>query len=135
MEKIIWNDDWNTGISIIDEQHKTLVTILNKIITNEINVNELMLELIKYSGRHFADEERYMVRYKYPIDDYDYHRNEHVKFTELLLDISFEVIKSGFNGKEVIKKFETFCFIWFNKHVLETDKKLGNYLKSVDIVD
>ena len=132
MKKIKWTDSWNIGIDIIDDQHKTLMNLLNRIIDKDVDSKELLIELVNYSGKHFSDEESLMFKKNYPEDDFNYHREEHKNFTDLLLDISFEFLKSRFiNHDELLSKFKFFCFTWFEVHVVNTDKKLGDFLKNI----
>jgi len=132
MKKIKWKDSWNIGIDIIDDQHKTLMNLLNRIIDKDVDSKELLIELVNYSGKHFSDEESLMFKKNYPEDDFNYHREEHKNFTDLLLDISFEFLKSRFiNHDELLSKFKFFCFTWFEVHVVNTDKKLGDFLKNI----
>ncbi len=63
---IKWNKNYSVGISIIDEEHKKLIGILNKIIyAKEHNVNpeeleEVLREMTDYSVTHFTTEEAYI---------------------------------------------------------------------------
>jgi len=58
-----WNENFNTGIKTIDEQHRKLVRILNRLATHvaleadEIVVNSIFDELIDYTIYHFQTEE------------------------------------------------------------------------------
>ncbi len=81
-EKMIeWDDKYSVGISIIDNEHKKLIGIMNKAIVLEQNssnpkeITEVLNEMNKYAQTHFATEETYMVKFNYP--DYEQHRKEH----------------------------------------------------------
>lgn len=131
MERIIWTKDWCLDGGEIDNQHKNLISILNRIIDREININELIQSLIEYSSNHFVDEEVLMLQNNYPIDNYLLHKQELRFFTKALLEISFGLLEvaNSEEFEEVIKKVEHFCFTWFNTHFMNVDRELVNFLK------
>ena len=53
-----WNENFNTGNEIIDEQHRQLVHLLNKLATTLVDdefsiVNKAFDELADYANMHF----------------------------------------------------------------------------------
>lgn len=59
---ITWTNDLNTGIEIIDQQHKRIVDYINQLETamqrhDRDSVGQVMDELIDYTLSHFAFEE------------------------------------------------------------------------------
>lgn len=59
---ITWTNDLNTGIEVIDEQHKRIVDYINQLETamryqDRDTVGRVMDELIDYTLSHFAFEE------------------------------------------------------------------------------
>ena len=67
-----WTDDFSVGISEIDDQHRGLIALVNRVYSAVINkassseVEEIVLALEHYTLQHFADEERYMIHARYP---------------------------------------------------------------------
>ncbi len=65
---IEWEDKFSVGISIIDEEHKKLIGILNKVIYakghngNPEELWEILSEMTNYALTHFTTEEAYMKR-------------------------------------------------------------------------
>ena len=63
---IKWSDTYNLGLKEIDEQHKSLLDLINKIWQSIIDRNEkdvvfgLVEELERYTLAHFAAEETFM---------------------------------------------------------------------------
>lgn len=59
-----WNESLETGIEIINMQHKSLFSKANEIlsleITDEDKIKEKFEFLIRYAKSHFAEEERLM---------------------------------------------------------------------------
>jgi hemerythrin len=84
-EDIKWDDKYSIGISMIDEEHKKLIGILNKAIfakehnDNPEEIKEVLGEMDEYSHKHFSIEEAYMIKFNFP--EYQSHRNEHLDFT------------------------------------------------------
>lgn len=58
-----WNDNFATGIDTIDEQHRQLVDLLNKLSvhlaqgSDELTLNSVFDELTDYTVYHFTTEE------------------------------------------------------------------------------
>ncbi|MDR2015889.1 MAG: hemerythrin family protein [Azoarcus sp.] len=70
---IKWQDKNNTGIEIIDEQHRGIVSIINSfyfLIEKSVNDKALCISISetikKYSHIHFLSEERLLKAAKYP---------------------------------------------------------------------
>jgi hemerythrin len=131
---IEWKKEWEIGIKDIDYQHIRLIDLLNKIQSNNIGNIELVKNLVNYVSNHFNDEEKLMVAIEYPYNDYVSHRDEHRKFTRIMLDISFEIIdKKVDNDKidNIISKLKVFCFKWLDFHFLITDKKIADFIQEI----
>ena len=68
----VWNSRFETGISIIDTQHKALFDAVNKLAdsfkegTSKSAVKDSMDFLVKYTVEHFQTEEKVMKDMGYP---------------------------------------------------------------------
>jgi hemerythrin len=68
---IEWEDKFSVGISIIDEEHKKLIGLLNKVVfakghnDNPEEIREVLRKMINYAITHFATEETYMKKFNY----------------------------------------------------------------------
>lgn len=65
--QLIWKDEFNIGIKIIDEEHQKLFRIINKLFAlkgEETKSRRACQEGVKYfkahALKHFEDEEKYM---------------------------------------------------------------------------
>ncbi len=121
---IEWNDKYSVGISIIDEEHKEFIDIINKaIVTKENNdnpeeVREILYEMIKYALKHFATEETYMKKFNFP--EYQLHRNEHLDFTDKTFANLNKVITSDY---QVANEILEYLKWWLVNHIQGTDRK------------
>ena len=77
-QMIKWDDKYSVGISMIDEEHKKLIGILNKAIStkehndNPEEIEEILSEMVEYSHKHFSTEEAYMLKFNFP--EYQFHK-------------------------------------------------------------
>lgn len=121
---IEWNDKYSIGISIIDNEHKTLINIMNKAIaleqdsSNSNEITEVLNEMNKYSQTHFATEEAYMVRFNYP--DYEDHRKEHQAFAIETMAFFDKITE---NNHQLVCQILEHLKSWLVNHVLGTDTK------------
>ena len=125
MHKMIeWEDKFSLGISIIDEEHKKLIGILNKaILAKEHDVNteeikEVLREMNNYTITHFTTEEAYMKAFNYP--EYQDHKEEHRVFSTEIIAYTYKVIKGDY---QIISEIIEYLKQWLVNHIQVTDKK------------
>lgn len=121
---IEWGDKYSMGISIIDNEHKKLIGIMNKAIVLEQNgsnpkeITEVLNEMNKYAHTHFATEEAYMVQFNYP--DYEQHRKEHQGFSIETMAFLDKITNSN---RQLICEILEHLKNWLVHHIQGTDRK------------
>ncbi len=123
-----WDDKYSVGVKRIDEEHKKLIGIINKAaVAKKFNkkpseVLVILDEMSDYAANHFITEETYMVHFGFP--EYLHHRNEHIGFTDKMIDFQNRV----FNGDSQVAN-EAFEFLkqWLVNHIQETDSKYTDW--------
>ncbi|MCU7835812.1 MAG: bacteriohemerythrin [gamma proteobacterium symbiont of Taylorina sp.] len=129
MAFIDWSDSLSVGYKEMDDDHKNLVGIINKlddaIIANREfeEIGEILEELLSYTVWHFRHEERLMQTYGYPA--FYEHKQEHDELTNIALAKS-KTFQQG--NLDVANDLMPFLKDWLIKHILETDMKTGHFL-------
>lgn len=122
-----WNSNFETEIKIIDEQHKKLVFILNKLATNLANLsnkivlNEIFDELANYADYHFKTEES--IWEEYFLNDKAY--LEHLKTHNNFINDVIKLKNSNKNFEDTIYDIIKFLSKWLAYHILDTDKRMA----------
>ena len=121
---IEWDDKYSVGISMIDEEHKKLIDIINKAIfakrhnDNPEEINEVLREMANYTHTHFATEEAYMKEFNYA--GYKYHKEEHHDFTKKTIAYLSKVIQGDYQiANELIEYLKK----WIVHHIQVTDRQ------------
>ncbi len=121
---IEWDDKHSVGISIIDDEHKEFIAIINKVVVikehndNPEEVREILYEMIKYALKHFATEETYMEKFNFP--EFQLHRNEHLDFTDKAFTNLNKVIMGDYQmANEILEYLKQ----WLVNHIQKTDRK------------
>ena len=121
---IEWDDKYSVGISIIDEEHKELIRIMNAAIvakqhSNNIDeISKLLKELTVYALNHFSTEESYMAEFNYP--EFQYHKEEHHDFSNKMITFCNRVVEGDYQiANEVLGYLKQ----WLVNHIQITDKK------------
>ena len=128
---VTWHSSYSVGIPLVDEQHKELINLTNKLFTSCIQGNEsskiIFMRTIRgavdYIGYHFSTEEKVMERIRYP--GFAAHKKEHTDFVREVLH-EVEEFKNG-------KKFTPISFVhylkdWVLTHIAVSDKQMGDYI-------
>ena len=127
--QFVWQDRFNTGVDIIDREHKKLFSILKRLFTygqNEAKSQWVCQEGIKYfkehAMKHFAEEEVYMASINY--SGFDMHRRLHDTFRKKTLpEIEKELYQTRFSA-DAIEHFLGVCAGWLIGHTLTEDQAI-----------
>ena len=122
MAYIEWQPDYSVGVTLIDDQHKHFVGILNnlyeQIQTAQTNkLDSIIKELMEYTKTHFATEEKYFKEFNYE------HSAEHIAEHERLIAKVSKFLDEKVEN-QLIKSFELLEFLenWLVGHLATMDK-------------
>ena len=121
---IEWSNKYSVNVSIIDQEHKDFIDLVNKVIVtkrhdySQKEVEELLAELVKFAKEHFEMEETYMSTFKY--SDYLLHYNEHLNFSLHMIIYNNQVINGEY---KILDELHKYLQEWVDYHLLTTDKK------------
>ncbi len=132
MEQIIWTEKLKTGIVQIDDQHQSIIILINKLIEIEFNhilekieTDAILTELIEYSINHFKEEERLMQEIEYPL--LEEHQGEHYIFK---YKIAMFCKSASDSNKTITQEMLLFLKNWFINHITNSDMKINTHLQS-----
>ncbi len=123
MPLITWGPRLETGIAIIDSQHKRLVGIINDLhaALEAGNSHEIMgaifEELVAYTETHFGVEEKLMANHEY--EDLEEHRKEHHIFTE---QIKMDRDHFEIGSRLIDNKLMVYLRDWLMNHIALSDQ-------------
>lgn len=127
MKKIIWSKDYSVGVHVLDEQHKKIVSEINKLIDLRENggansaAANVISNLITYAIEHLSAEEDILIDADYP--GFEAHYALHQKYR----DGFFSMVANPDNTTD--DKLQ-FLKGWWEHHILEDDMKYKPFLKS-----
>lgn len=124
-----WDPSLDTGIEVIDEQHKGIVRFINDLhdaaTTNDREKVSYVLDgLINYTVSHFAFEEDMLEQHNYPL--IGAHKKVHHAFINRINKHKEDHEK----GKNVALPLSGELQIWLTSHIKNED---ADYVKSLDI--
>ena len=127
-----WYRSYELGIKVIDDHHKHLLNLLNKVFDDLKNgesqgvLCSVLDQLVDYAKYHFATEEHWMHVHNYP--GLAKHREEHEIFTIRVVAIQKKLHSEPSNlFPEVLQFLQN----WFTHHILKTDAEYGRFAKGL----
>ena len=127
---IEWKEKYSVGISVIDEEHKKFIDIINKANVakkhngNPEGVKEVLAEMTFYALTHFKTEETYMWKFNY--SEYQNHREEHHDFAMKTIAYLDKVVKGDY---QIANEILAYLKWWLINHIQVTDRKYINCFK------
>lgn len=120
---IHWDDRLETGIQLVDQQHKTLVKLINQLFQSMKSGGDLQVlssvldELVDYTLTHFRTEEELMQKTGYP--GLEKHRNIHEVFVGKVGE-AVRKLKAG----ERVSPADLYNFLkgWLINHIEQEDR-------------
>ncbi|WP_114326097.1 bacteriohemerythrin [Candidatus Colwellia aromaticivorans] len=123
MSNIEWNDGMSVGVESIDEDHKTLLLLINEI-NDAINNGSTHLVIIgifekleKHVKKHFSKEELLLEQCNY--GDIEEHKQQHLDFLNKIHELRDKLLHS--DTVEVAKEVHLFLFNWLMTHIIIDD--------------
>jgi hemerythrin len=132
-EQISWTKQLSVGSDELDNQHKWLIKILNRLASNDLPddlqfLDHILSELQDYTSTHFRDEERYMIKTDFP--DIKEHVELHIRFEKRLVELRQKYI----NDQDFDKASEIANSLtdWFIQHIKVKDQEYCKHTTGKD---
>jgi hemerythrin-like metal-binding protein len=124
MALIQWDDQLSVKVGEIDDQHRRLVEMINRLHDamktgrGRDLLQDILNEMADYVVTHFSTEEKYMAQFKYA--GYLSHKTEHQKFMNQITAFHRDFT----SGKATVTvDLMNFLKNWLVHHIRETDQK------------
>ena len=129
-----WSDDYSVGIKEIDEQHKKLFEIINKLhaamkeAKSKAILGKVIEEMISYTEFHFSTEEILLQNCRYP--DFSQHKLKHEQFTKKVKEFEKKYLKgSALLSQEIVE----FLRDWLVNHIKQSDKEYSLFIIKANV--
>ncbi len=135
MAFIVWNDKMTVGIAEIDNDHKKMVLMINKLFDGisegkgkEV-LTEMLEHLVEYTSVHFAREEKLFAATHYPAAAA--HKKEHDEMIAWAADVQTRFNK----GALVAPTLDVMVYLkdWLFDHILGSDMEYVSHFKAMGI--
>ena len=120
---VTWQNSYALGLEEIDEQHKMLFDIMNRIWEGIVRnadattIGSALEDLERYTVLHFTEEETFMRSIRYP--NFDAHVALHRRFVQRVAE---EKAKAQ-SGERISLELLHFLRDWLVNHILVEDKR------------
>lgn len=124
---IVWNTDMDTGIDVIDKQHRRIVDYINDLKTaheqqDKTMVGRVLDDLVDYTLSHFAFEESLQEEAGY------LYCKPHKRVHDLFIRRVNELLERFKLGDEVTAEIHTMLSNWLINHIKRDD---ADYVSAV----
>ena len=137
--ELIWADDLSTGVPPVDEDHKVLISLVNKMSDHALSQKDVAAvidEVLAYTLYHFEREEAVMAACGYPglpwrdgrqqvVRRLPEHRVQHQKLAEKA--VRFANTWRQNESAEVMAELLEFLRTWLVQHIMNEDRRIGPY--------
>lgn len=129
MDKVVWDEQYNIGVEVVDKAHAKLFRIVGKLtdlVKDTQSYQHACEEGIKYiedySMKHFSEEEAYMrsIRYK----GYAWHKQIHDNFRDKTLVSLRRDLKLSNYSPMAVQRFQGVMIGWLTGHIMAEDQAI-----------
>jgi len=127
MEFVQWHESFNVGVTLVDQQHRKLFSLINELIVQTKGnqqkqiVEKALDNLMDYADYHFSTEEKLFMMHP----EFKKHQFIHQGFVEKVSGF-VSTFKAG--NTDFKPAIVGFLVDWIKKHVLDMDKAYFNEL-------
>jgi len=128
---MLWQEKYETGNTQVDEEHKEIFKLVQKVIDATFEDRGKKIETIidflaGYTIKHFEHEERLMLESSYP--DINIHKKQHADFLDEVVKLKAKVAlenNSAANNVAINKVIVN----WLTSHVLGSDMVMAAHYR------
>jgi hemerythrin-like metal-binding protein/PAS domain S-box-containing protein len=132
LEKVVWNDSYSVGVPALDDQHKKLVGLINRLADCHAASNcgssgafhEVLSRMFDYAQVHFKAEEDHLHRIGYP--QLAEQKIEHAAFVGKMASFSMAAAEGAQDAAAVHRYLKA----WLLSHILESDMQYRPFVES-----
>ncbi|WP_427977145.1 GGDEF domain-containing protein [Agarivorans sp.] len=135
MESFRWTADFETGITQVDQQHRQLINLINKIgqlltenQTSSSELKSLNIELHTYVKEHFQTEEQLMAQHRVDVRHLKPHVQAHHEFLNEISKLN-QLDQSA--KYQQVKNLLDYLIQWLAYHILGIDQVLAKQLQAI----
>lgn len=129
MDQFQWQERFNIGVDVVDQAHRRLFSIVDKILELYVERHESRFACVEgikyfkaYALKHFAEEEAYMRQIGY--SGYLAHKRLHDRMRrETLPALERELYATDFST-QAVQRFIGVCIGWLTGHILIEDRAI-----------
>lgn len=127
MAYLKWSDDLDTGIAVIDDQHRQIVRMINQLDdaqrdSSKAEVGQVIGSLVDYTVSHFAFEEAMLEEAGYVFT------KAHIRVHQVFIK-RVETYRERFNqGEDITDELKGLLGRWLFSHIRNDDR---NYVAAV----
>lgn len=124
-----WSQDLETGIELIDSQHKMLCAYINALhrAAEKNHGGQAIMEIVgclkAYTSTHFSTEEQYFSHSAYP--DTEKHKQIHRRFVETVTEVERNLVNGA---TSVNDELLVFLKNWLLNHIKGTDQQFVSFV-------
>jgi hemerythrin len=131
MDIINWKNEFSVGVKEMDDQHKKLLGMINRLIaeqktlTDPKTIADLLTEMTDYAQVHFRAEEYLMAEY-----GYDY-KNQQEQQHQAFIDKTISFYSASDIGPNILSAaLLEYLGTWLVGHILTEDMKYKEFFRS-----
>jgi len=135
IEIFSWNENFATGIPEIDQQHRTLIGLINQLVSHLAyrsdapTLKAIFDQLTAYAARHFQFEEAIWRQYL-PEDPWETSPIQaHAGFVDEVNRLMAQADITNYDT--VIEEIVAFLTRWLTFHILESDRRLAKVARAL----
>ncbi len=129
-EAFPWSPFFSTGLAVIDDQHKELVKIINRLAQHfasgddPLDTEAIFEQLHNYAHYHFTTEEDLWQLAIGEVPSVSAHKNSHQAFVEELDRLRSE--RRTLGDEPVMSRILAYLIRWLTLHILKSDRYLAD---------
>lgn len=130
----IWNKDLETGNPAQDTQHRQLIQAVNDLLDACASgrprsaLDKALAYMTSYTSKHFSDEEKMMLQFKYP--DYQNHKKMHEQCRIVVRDLTDQLRNNG-PSIDLVGKVNNSIGNWLITHFKTQDTKVAAHIRAM----